>query len=104
MYLVFPQSDALCNHLQDVRGAARKRLLACPSTLRQAQGWQAQDVRQHGTCHCICVSFLRSQSAKTKHKKKITYRYWTRTNADRKLKIRVRRHSSASCYPTGMER
>jgi hypothetical protein len=26
----------------------QKAALACPSTLRQAQGWQAQDVRQHG--------------------------------------------------------
>jgi hypothetical protein len=32
-------------------------------------------LRQQGTCHYICVSFLRSTSAKTKHKKKEKYRY-----------------------------
>jgi hypothetical protein len=31
-------------------------------------------LRQQGTCHFICVSFLRSQSAKTKHKTKIKHR------------------------------
>jgi dTDP-glucose 4,6-dehydratase len=31
-------------------------------------------LRQHGTCYLICVSFLCSASAKTKHKRKIKYR------------------------------
>jgi hypothetical protein len=28
-----------------------------PSTLRQAQGWQAQDVRRQGTCHFLYFVF-----------------------------------------------
>src|SRR6266545_2215364 len=31
-------------------------------------------LRQHGTCHFICVSFLRSASAKTHHQKRIKHR------------------------------
>jgi hypothetical protein len=31
-------------------------------------------LRQHGTFVFICVSFLRSASAKTKHEKKMKYR------------------------------
>jgi hypothetical protein len=31
-------------------------------------------LRQRGTYHYICISFLRSQSAKTKYKRKIKYR------------------------------
>src|SRR5258706_8337805 len=42
--------------------------------LTQCRTQTSFSLRQHGTCHFICVSFLRSASAKTKHKKKIKYR------------------------------
>src|SRR6266508_2369220 len=68
-YVYIVHSDTACIlHLIDRAYAVALSTAALPA-LRQAQ-----DERQHGTSHCICCSFFRSQSEKTNNKKKIKYR------------------------------
>ena len=57
-------------------GRVKPGLSAADQALKRSARCHAHmpfSLRQHGTCHCICVSFLRSTSAKTKHIKEITY-------------------------------